>query len=279
MPRAIAGMFEPTRRRGRSFPIVTRTMYDGVNASRLPANAQLVAGYVDGLYAWSAADWARFPTSVKVRIAVFSSTNDGEVLDVEPGNATPAESVDWVLMRRGAGVDPTVYMNTSTWPTVRAAFNARRVTEPHYWVAQYDGVATLPAGAIAKQYFNDNQAGYDLSVVADFWPGVDPTPSAGGPARLRRNDMHVDLKLNDPVVFTNPAAILGGTSTMLLASDFGSATVRVATYSFKNAGWSVAAHTVVSTGAAVSLPLPADTNKVSVIVTEGDIPVGLDVLA
>lgn len=258
---------------------MTRTMYDGVDASRLPANAQLVGGYVDGAYAWSAADWARFPRSVKVRIAVFSSTNDGEVLDVEPGNATPAESVDWVLMRRRAGADPTVYMNTSTWPTVRSAFSARQVAEPHYWVAQYDGITALPAGAVAKQYYNNNQAGYDLSVVADYWPGVDSTSGTTFGASLRRNDMHVDLKLNTPVVFTNPAAALGGTSTMLLASDFGDATVRVATFSFKQHAWTVVEHTVTANGGAVSLSLPADTNKVSVNVTAGDVPVGLDVLA
>ncbi|HXR73345.1 hypothetical protein [Actinocrinis sp.] len=258
---------------------MTRTMYDGVDASRLPTNAQLVAGYVDGLYAWSAADWARFPHSVKVRIAVLSGTNDGEVLDVEPGNATPAESVDWVLRRRGAGVDPTVYMNTSTWSTVRSAFRARGVAEPHYWIAQYDGVASLPAGAVAKQYYNNNQAGYDLSVVADYWPGVDSASGGTFAARLRRNDMHVDLKLNTPVVFTNPAAALGGSSTMLLASDYGNATVRVATFSFKNNSWTVVNHTVAANGGAVSMPLPADTNKVSVNVTDGDVPVGLDVLA
>src|SRR5581483_5471421 len=254
-------------------------MYDGVDASRLPANAQLVGGYVDGAYAWSAADWARFPRSVKVRIAVFSSTNDGEVLDVEPGNATPAESVDWVLMRRRAGADPTVYMNTSTWPTVRSAFSARKVAEPHYWVAQYDGITALPAGAVAKQYYNNNQAGYDLSVVADYWPGVDSTPGTTFGASLRRNDMHVDLKLNTPVVFTNPAAALGGTSTMLLASDFGDATVRVATYDFNTGAWTVVEHTITATGGAVNLPLPPETNKVSVILTAGDVPVGLDVLA
>ena len=216
-------------------------MYDGVDAGRLPTDAQLVAGYVDGLYAWSAANWARFPSSVKVRIAVFSSTNDGEVLDVEQGDATPDQSVDWVLMRRRAGTDPTVYMNSSTWPSVRTAFNDRGVAEPHYWVAQYDGVASLPAGAVAKQYYNDNQAGYDLSVVADYWPGVDqaPVPNGGFGPRTRRNDMHVDLKLNTPVVFTNPAAVLGGSSTMLLASDFGTATVRVATFSFKSSSWKI----------------------------------------
>ena len=91
--------------------------------------------------------------------------------------------------------------------------------------------------------------------------------------------MHVDLKLNNPVVFTNPAAVLGGTSTMLLACDFGTATVRVATFSFKTASWSVVSHDISSTSGALSLPLPADTNKVSVNVTAGDIPVGLDVLA
>ncbi|HEU5355959.1 MAG TPA: hypothetical protein VFU65_15910 [Actinocrinis sp.] len=258
---------------------MTRTMYDGVDASRLPTNAQLVGGYVDGLYAWSAADWARFPNSVKVRIAVFSSTNDGEVLDVEPGNATPAESVDWVLLRRRAGVDPTVYMNTSTWPTVRSAFSARGVAEPHYWIAQYDGVASLPAGAVAKQYYNNNQAGYDLSVVADYWPGVDPGSGATFGANLRRNDMHVDLKPNIPVVFTNPAAALGGTSRLLLASDFGDVTVRVATFSYKAESWSVTTATITAKGPAFNLALPPDTNKVSVSITSGEATVGLDVLA
>jgi hypothetical protein len=256
-------------------------MYDGVDATRLPVSAQLVAGYVDGLYTWSAADWDRFPHSVKVRVAVFSTTNDGQVLDVEPGNATPAQSVDWVLMRRRAGVDPTVYMNMSTWPTVRSAFQARGVAEPHYWVAEYDGVETIPAGAVAKQYYNNNDLGYDLSVVADYWPGVDASPGNGQPtaSSTRRNDMHVDLKPNSPVVFTNPAAVLGDTSTMLLASDFGDASVRVALFSLKAAGWSVANHNVSHFGGAVKIELPPDTNKVSVEVTSGEGTVGLDVLA
>lgn len=164
---------------------MTRTMYDGVTASRLPANAQMVAGYVDGLYKWSAADWARFPNAVKVRIAVFHTTNDGHVLDCEPGNCTPAQAVDWVLMRRRAGVDPTVYCNQQDekvgWPAVRAAFQARGVPEPHYWVAKYDGVQAIPAGAIGKQYEDDETNGWDLSVIADHWPGIDPPLEADMP--------------------------------------------------------------------------------------------------
>jgi len=154
-----------------------RTMYDGINsdASVIPTSAQLVGGYVDGNYVWSAADWNRFPHSIHVGIAVKSTTNAGVVLDVEKGNATPAESVDWVLLRRKAGVDPTVYCSQSEWPTVRAAFQARKVAEPHYWVANYNKDKTIPAGAIAHQYESDTR--WDISSVADYWPGVDAPPT------------------------------------------------------------------------------------------------------
>lgn len=159
---------------------MTRLMYDGINTdtAAIPTSAQLVAGYIDGLYAWSAADWARFPTSVHVRIAVFAATDDGHVLDCEPGNCAPAQAVDWVLMRRRAGADPTVYCGRNTWwSQIRAAFQARGVPEPHYWVADYSVDQTnpqIPAGAVALQY--RDAGAYDLSAVADYWPGVDPPP-------------------------------------------------------------------------------------------------------
>lgn len=155
---------------------MNRTMYDGINsdASVIPITAELVAGYVDGLYAWTQADWDRFPHSIHVGIAVHQTTDAGDVLDVENGNASPAESVGWVEMRRRAGADPSVYMSLDVWPQVQAAFRSAGVPEPHYWVAHYDGVQEIPAGAVAKQY--QNGPSWDLSVVADYWPGVDPTP-------------------------------------------------------------------------------------------------------
>lgn len=154
-----------------------RTMYDSVTPSAIPTSAVMVAGYLPpSRYAWSAADWARFPRAVKVRIAIFARVNDGHVLDVEPGDATPAQAPGWVTMRRRAGVDPSIYCNASTWPTVRAEFRRRGIREPHYWIAKYDGVARLPAGAVAKQYANPPLHGrghFDLSIVANHWPGVD----------------------------------------------------------------------------------------------------------
>ncbi|HZP15638.1 MAG TPA: hypothetical protein VFA96_07435 [Nocardioides sp.] len=250
---------------------MTRTMIDGVNtdAPRMPTTGiQLVAGYVDGLYAWSQDNWDRFPPGViRVHIAVFSTTNDGHVLDVEPGNATPAQAVDWVLMRRGAGADPTIYCSVSNWPVLRAAFAARDVPEPHWWLAAYDDVAVIPAGTVAKQYNDDLHLHqpYDISVVADYWPGVDSADPPSNHGSVRRNDMHIPLKPGDPVVFTNPAAALGGTSRMLVASDFGDLKIRIATYSWATKGWTV--HDEVSVDSkspAYALDLPPDTNKVSV---------------
>jgi hypothetical protein len=157
---------------------MTRLMYDSTTASAIPTNAAMVAGYCDGLYVWSEADWNRFPNAVKVRIAVKPYTNDGHALDVEPGNWNAAASVDWVLLRRSAGMVPTVYCGSwapgYTWEDVLAAHAARGVPPPLIWYANYDGVKVVPAGAVAKQYADAGP--YDLSVVEDYWPGVDVAP-------------------------------------------------------------------------------------------------------
>jgi LysM repeat protein len=152
-----------------------RTMYDSTNINDIPSNASMVAGYVDGLYANVGNLQRRFPHAVVVRIAVSALTNDGHVLDVESGDATPSEAVGWVKRRRIHGADPSVYCNMSVWPNVRKAFHDAGIPEPHYWIAKWDGIATLPTGAVAKQYGNPDvtQRHYDVSCVADYWAGVD----------------------------------------------------------------------------------------------------------
>ena len=151
-------------------------MFDAVNWVSIPANAEMVAGYLDGpISKWPAEAWQHFPNAIKVAIVVFASTDDGMVLDVENGDATPEEAPGWADRRRKAGGDPTVYCSLATWAAVRAAFIAQGIAEPHYWIADWDGVDELPAGAVAVQYRAD-VAGpdtYDESGVADYWPGVD----------------------------------------------------------------------------------------------------------
>lgn len=192
-----------------------RTMYDSTTASDIPANAEMVAGYVDGLYKWTPSDWARFPHAVKVRIAVFQTTNDGHVLDVENGNATPAQSVDWVVMRRHAGQDPTVYCGESAWPTIREQFRLRNIQQPHWWIANYNGGPAIPAGAIAIQYLGSpgNSPGhYDVSNVADYWPGVDHLPSV-----VKGNTMSQLLIITD--VKTGGVYLCGLTTTPIHITD------------------------------------------------------------
>jgi hypothetical protein len=160
-----------------------RTMYDSTNVADDPAGAQLVAYYIDGIYATTeAAVRTRFPNAVLVPISAIG-TNAGIVGDQEPGCMDIGQAVAWVQERRAGGTDPTVYVNELYgWAGARQAFDASGVPEPHWWVADYDGIAVVPAGAVAKQYENPPLDGghFDLSVVADYWPGVDGLFSGGG---------------------------------------------------------------------------------------------------
>lgn len=144
--------------------------------ARLPAGWDLYAGYVDGRWQTYGPAVLRFGSARVVPIAVFSTTNAGLVGDVENGDMTPQTAVSWVVMRRKAGVDPTIYCSLSLWPTVRAAFQTAGVPEPHYWIAAYPGNGEqLYPGSIAHQYADVGP--YDASVVAVYWPGFDASPS------------------------------------------------------------------------------------------------------
>lgn len=172
---------------------MTRLLRDSIDPSLIPTNTPLIGGYVDGRFGpdhalfgepgWDASSWNLFPNSVHVRIAVFATTNDGNVGDVEFGDITPAQAPAWVQMRRAAGVQPSIYCSLSEWPSVRSAFQSAGVAEPPYWIAAYDGTTDIYAGSVARQY--DNGTGivgpsvggaYDSSAVVDYWPGIDPVP-------------------------------------------------------------------------------------------------------
>jgi hypothetical protein len=156
-----------------------RLAADSITSADIPTGRYaLVAGYLDGAFAWSEQDWLRHTSqgAIAVGIVINPANNAGEVLDVETGDATPRQAVDWVRMRRAAGFsDLTVYCAESALPYVQQQFSAAGAAQPNYWVAGYDDVATIPAGCIAKQYANSPMTGghYDLSIVADYWPGVD----------------------------------------------------------------------------------------------------------
>jgi hypothetical protein len=154
---------------------VTRKMADSVTPANLPPGFDFYGAYVDGRYKNYAQVEAMYPGKT-VGIAVFSTTNDGIAGDCETGDMTPQTAVTWVEMRRKAGVNPTIYCSESIWPTVKAAFASAGVAEPQWWIAGYPGSVgqALYPGAVAHQWIDHGP--YDESVVADYWPGVDPAP-------------------------------------------------------------------------------------------------------
>jgi hypothetical protein len=156
-------------------------MYDAVTPTNIVRNAPMVAGYIDGDFEWSPADWALFPNSTKVRIATSAATNDGDVLDVERFDAFPEQAAGWVAMRRKAtGKQKTVYCSLSTWPVVKADFIPGN--SPLWWIAAYPGIGqALYQGTVAHQYADPGPV--DISVVDNYWDGIDPAGSQNIPSQ------------------------------------------------------------------------------------------------
>jgi hypothetical protein len=153
------------------------TMPDGIN-SLAPGIAKTfpgtnwVAGYLNGTFVWSQADWDLFPHANHVTITVTASADIGDVLDVETGDATPPQAEAWIAMRKAAGLyRPTIYCNLSTVPAVRAGTGKYVLgTDYDLWIAVFDNSTASPyAGCAAKQY--ESTTNYDLSEVYDVdWP-------------------------------------------------------------------------------------------------------------
>lgn len=158
-------------------------MRDSVEPSAIPLeNLAAVAGYGDGRWVWSPADWARFPESVVPLSIVVSAQNIGDILDVETGDATPADVPGWVKrFNRPGRRRPTIYSNRETWPSiVKALTNAGLdASAVDWWAATLDGVTKLVVGAVAVQYAGAQHTGgnYDESVIIDpSWIDVPVTP-------------------------------------------------------------------------------------------------------
>ena len=161
-------------------------MLDACDPGHIPADAEMVAGYLNGVCVWPAQAWTRFAGKVAVRIATNPTIDAGAVIDCERGDATPADVPGWCARARLRGQIPTVYTSASNLQAVRDACTLHGVPMPLVWVAQWDDVAELPAGCIAKQYANQQPPGCDSSIVADYWPGVDPAP-----APIQEGTIHV----------------------------------------------------------------------------------------
>lgn len=165
------------------------SLYDSVTAANEPDGpGNLGAGYGDGWYNNWAQVVARFGTRAVLEVCVNPADQVGNCLDVETGDANPADAPGWTARARTRGI-PVVwnYCNASTWPAVIAAYlDAGARLPDRWWIADYTGSPHFPAVTVrsvtytadACQYAGGMTAAYDVSCVQPAVFGAAPTPTA-----------------------------------------------------------------------------------------------------
>jgi hypothetical protein len=169
-------------------------LYDSVNPGGIPAHAELVAGYVDGLYANVTQLKAKFPKATVVSITVKGNTA-AHVADCETGDLTPSSVAYWALEVCRLGRRPTIYCSAATWPAVEAELLRHRLhpSAVDWWAASWLTVGTEPDPHVNKaqqfvdyfthpvgvpvcwQFASDApgpDGRYDGNVTNGEWPGV-----------------------------------------------------------------------------------------------------------
>jgi hypothetical protein len=139
-------------------------MYDSVKPETIP-HGKAAAVYVNGAY-------AAFPRQLGGRSVLWIDTNGSDpaanVLDVEPGDATPAGAAQWVKHRLSSQPHSVaiVYTMKSDWQQVKdnvAALPGWMQSKVRYWIADPTGVPHVVAGSSATQwYWGDS---YDITTA------------------------------------------------------------------------------------------------------------------
>ena len=130
------------------------SLYDSVTPSSLPSGAP-VAVYADGSYASSASQVAGHKSVLW--IDTKGTDTKANVLDVEPGDATPAGAAQWAHAKLSANPNSTavVYTMMSDWQQVKAnvhALPASMQKHVQYWIADPTGTPHIVPGSSATQW-------------------------------------------------------------------------------------------------------------------------------
>jgi hypothetical protein len=72
---------------------------DSIDPASVPAGLPMYAGYLNGRWPSYHGIKQRFPDALVLSISVNAS-NEGVVLDVENGDASPSQALGWVTARR-----------------------------------------------------------------------------------------------------------------------------------------------------------------------------------
>ena len=137
-----------------SFEICPDFTHDAVNNVNPNGPFTHIAGYVSGTsnIMWTAADWARFPNKIKLRIeqgygGVPADVESYDILDIERGAWTPQSAADEVERRVNAGIEwTTLYAGDADLATTASLIKAKG---DRIWIGHVDCILAN---------WNDNQS-------------------------------------------------------------------------------------------------------------------------
>ena len=140
-------------------------IYDSVTPASVPWGKS-VAAYANGNFRASVSDVAHHNNVLW--IDVNGGRSDAMVLDVEPGDATPAGAANWVRARLNSHRDSIaiVYTFRAAWPSVKhhvRGLPSWMRSRVHYWIADPTGVPHVIPGSSATQWYWGKS--YDISTV------------------------------------------------------------------------------------------------------------------
>jgi hypothetical protein len=164
-----------------------KVMYDSVTPTAVPKD-KVLATYIDGPYAQPQAA-KDSPNPVVWIDTNGSAPAKAQVLDVEPGDATPASAATWAQTRldHNPGAHTVIYTMTSQWDATKAALKAKltsqQYTKVKWWIADPTGTKHDLKGADAVQW---------------WWGGTGQNPAAIG----QTHDINVDVSTVKPSFWT-----------------------------------------------------------------------------
>lgn len=167
---------------------MTPILFDAVTPGNIPATATEVAGYVDGKYKWSAADWARFTlATVRWRITAIPMNTDADVCDCENGDYSPTQAAMWAKAVIQLGRRPIIYCSESIWNQVQWQLSLLGISGAavDWWIAAYNNSPTLVPGIpneVAHQF--EDAGPYDESVVTGGPSTIPPVALEDDPMRI-----------------------------------------------------------------------------------------------
>ncbi len=163
-----------------------RFMLDSITPEVIPTGAADIVGlYVNGTYKCDPTQATRLAQGGAeiAWISVDTASDEGDVLDIENGDATPQSAPAWYDARQKAGAgELTLYVNRTNLAAVQAAMGTR---DYRLWVATLDGTTAVSgydalAGPAAVQCLSAAMMGVNVDgslVFDDTWkPKTIPAP-------------------------------------------------------------------------------------------------------